>query len=174
MTPEDRFEVFFKENYAMLCRGVYRLLKDESVSEDLVQEVFLKVWEKRDKLDLNDRFIFYLKKACYHEALQHLKTNHITTDNFQATMQILGDERTDEALLKSELEKKVITGINLLPDKSKLVFSLSRYEEMTYREIAEQLEISTKAVEKHMTKALKHLRDYLSEFLTILVFFIFS
>jgi RNA polymerase sigma-70 factor (ECF subfamily) len=174
MTPEDRFEVFFKEHYAELCIGVNRLLRNASLSEDTVQEVFLKVWEKRHRLDFNDRFKFYLKKACYHEALQHLKTQNLIVNEQSEEDSISAEGNSDEDLLVQELEQTVIQGLNTLPDRSRLVFTLARYEDMTYRQIADELNISVKAVEKHMSKALKFFRHHLREFLTATLFYFFS
>ncbi len=172
MSPEDRFEAYFKDHYAFLCRGVNRILRDPDLSEDLVQNVFLKIWQKRNQLEFDDRFIFYLKKACFHEALQQLKAPTLTiAENHQPD--ISDQKLSDENLMTQELQQKVLAGIKLLPERSRLVFTLARYEEMTYKEIAAELNISIKGVEKHMTKSLKLLRIHLQEYLSLLLFYIF-
>lgn len=173
-TPsEEAFELFFRKNYASLCQGVYRLLKDEALAEDLVQEVFMKVWEKRNQLDFNDRFIFYLKRSCYHAALNYLSEKRYTHDTDGIGVLSERDE-ADNNILYSELEAEVRCAIGKLPEKTRLVFSLSRYEEMTYREIAHQLKISVKAVEKHMGIALKRLRNALKDHVICLALLLFS
>lgn len=168
MTPELRFEAFFREHYADLCRGVNRLIRDGDLAEDLVQEVFLRVWEKRSKLELDERFLFYLKKSCHHEALQLLRSQKPSLE-LSNELALTTDHSTDENILQKQLEESVLTSINKLPEKTRLIFTLSRYEEMTYKEIAHQLDISIKAVEKHMSKALKLMHDYLADFLTVTI-----
>lgn len=168
LSPDEKIELLFKEQYASLCNGVNRLLKDESLSEDLVQEVFIKVWEKKDAVTIDDRFIFYLKRSCYHAALKFLssKSYQLETDsqvNIQTT------ESTDEDLLINELHLKIQQAIAALPEKTQIVFTLSRFEELSYKEISHQLDISIKTVEKHMGKALQLLRSSLKEHLLILL-----
>lgn len=173
MPSGEVVEIFFRKHYASLCQGVYRLLRDESLAEDLVQEVFIKVWEKKDKLTFDDRFIFYLKKSCYHAALAYLSGKNYLNDTDNPP--ILSDKNeTDDHILQAELEKSIQLAISKLPEKTCLVFTLSRYEEMTYKEIASELNISVKAVEKHMGIALRRLKDALKEHLIsfILLYFL--
>lgn len=159
-SPEEKVEVYFKRHYAALCQPVYRMLGDKALAEDLVQEVFVKVWERRNQLTFNDRFIYYLKRSCYHAALSYLASNphQLTTE---ASPLLPDSQLSDEPLQYTELQQEVRRAISRLPEKTRLVFSLVRYEELSYREVAESLQISTKAVEKHMTLALKRLRESL-------------
>lgn len=167
---EAAFETYFKAHYGSLCKGVYRLIKDTALAEDLVQEVFLKVWEKRNSLTLDDRFIFYLKKSCYHAALNYLtyqKKLHILDDELEAK----ATDRADQDLIHSQLEDDVRKAIANLPEKTQIVFVLSRYESMTYKEIASELNVSVKAVEKHISIALSRLRELLRDYLPCLFTF---
>lgn len=170
--PEEAIEFFFRKHYVSLCRGVYRLLRDEALAEDLVQEVFIKIWEKKDRLKFDERFIYYLKKSCYHAALAELARK---LDPPAAVPELPGDssDHADTPSLKDELEAAIHQSINLLPEKTRLIFTLSRYEEMTYRQIADQLNISVKAIEKHMGNALRSLRESLKEYLICMIFFTF-
>lgn len=169
---EEVLETCFRQHYADLCRGVYRLLADQALSEDLVQEVFIRVWERQEHIRLDERFIFYLKKSCYHAALAHLSSKkhlHHTAD----TLQVPGTGGADEDILHSELEDSVRLAIAALPEKTRLVFTLSRYEGLTYRQIADQLGVSAKAIEKHMGIALSRLREALKDHLLCLIALLF-
>lgn len=173
LPPEEVLETCFRQHYAELCRGVYRLLADQALSEDLVQEVFIRVWERRQHISFDERFIFYLKKSCYHAALAHLSSNKKHLHHAEDTLQVAGTGGADEDMLHSELEDSVRLAIAALPEKTRLVFTLSRYEGLTYRQIADQLGVSAKAIEKHMGIALSRLREALKDHLLCLVAFLF-
>lgn len=164
MSAEEKFEALFRQHYASLCKRVYGLLRDKSLSEDLVQEIFIKIWEKKTELRFDDRFFFYLKKSCYHAALNYLSGKNYTLET-EPPMALTNGEGSDDRLLLSELEQSIRAAINQLPEKTRLIFTFSRYGEMTYKEIAGQLHISVKAVEKHMGKALRQLKDHLKDHL---------
>lgn len=171
LPKEELVEVYFKQHYAELCKGVNRLLADEALSEDLVQEVFIKVWERKHQIDFNDRFIYYLKKSCHHAALAFLSSKSFKLET-EPTNDLSGHQLSDQAIQHRELEALVRLAIGKLPEKTRLTFTLSRYEEMTYKEISSQLNISVKAVEKHMSIALKRLREALKNHLVILGIFL--
>lgn len=161
--------MLFREHYVSLCNDVNRLLRDESLSEDLVQEVFIKVWEKKNEVDMNDRFIYYLKRSCYHAALKYLNSKNYQLDT-DSNEQFETPSQTDEDLLSKELQEKIQRALTSLPEKTQLIFTLSRYEELTYKQIAEHLNLSIKAIEKHMGKALQQLRTSLHEHLPSLLY----
>lgn len=176
-SKEQEIETLFRHHYVMLCNDVNRLLRDESLSEDLVQEVFIKIWEKKMDVDISDRFIFYLKRSCYNAALKYLSSKPYLLDT-DSSENITTPENTDTSILTTELEHSIQRAITTLPDKTQMIFTLSRYEDLSYKEISKQLQISIKAVEKHMGKALKLMKAALQEHLllsTILIYeFFFS
>lgn len=154
---------------------VFRILKDEAEADDVVQEVFVKIWESREKLDdykLLNSYIFTIaynnsidlirKKINNSKYLEHLKIS--ATINFiPATVsQIEYNE------LVHEVEKLVAN----LPERQKQVYLLHREEGLTYPEIAERLGISKNTVENHMVKALKYLRHNLDNSLLINALFV--
>ncbi len=163
----------FRKHYGSLCNDVHRLLKDESLSEDLVQEVFIKIWEKKNHVLINDRFIFYLKKSCYHAALKYLSSKSYQLETDSNEQIVTSAHTTDENMLSSELDTKIQQTLGALPQKTRLVFTLSRYDDLSYKEIALHLGVSVKAVEKHMGKALKLLKSALSEHLIPNILMIF-
>ncbi|GEO04273.1 DNA-directed RNA polymerase sigma-70 factor [Adhaeribacter aerolatus] len=172
-TPEEKVEMLFRQYYAGLCKSLYRILRDDSLAEDIVQEVFLKVWEIRDQLKMDEAIQSYLYRSCYNTALNFLKKQKQNTD--VAVLEVVPDEDTAEKSLDfAETENQVFAAIEALPPKTRMVFSLSRFEELSYKEIADRLEISIKSVEKHMGIALQRLRENLREYLVGLLLFLLS
>lgn len=156
---------------------VFRILKDEADSEDIVQEVFIKIWELREKLDdyksLNS-FIFTLaynnsislirKKINTSKYREHLRNASIIQfpDNFLSEIEF------------NELNRHVEKLIENLPARQKRVYLFHREQGLTYPEIAEEMGISRNTVENHMVKALKYLRQNLKDFLLVTRVFFFT
>ena len=164
-TPDEKVEILFRKYYAGLCKSLYKILRDATLAEDIVQEVFLKVWEVRETLKMEDAIQSYLYRSCYNAALNFLKQQKKNTDldNLEAT--ITGSDSAERHLNFQETEAEIQKAIDALPPKTKVVFSLSRFEELSYKEIAERLDISVKSVEKHMGIALQRLRENLKDYL---------
>ena len=164
-TPDEKVEILFRKYYAGLCKSLYKILRDATLAEDIVQEVFLKVWEVRETLKMEDAIQSYLYRSCYNAALNFLKQQKKNTDldNLEAT--ITSSDSAERHLNFQETEAEIQKAIDALPPKTKVVFTLSRFEELSYKEIAERLDISVKSVEKHMGIALQRLRENLKEYL---------
>lgn len=172
------FEVLFKTWFAPLCKTVYRLVRDKDVSQDLVQDVFLKTWNNRANLDLSQPIKSYLFKAAVNTALNHLESqkNNFSLDSDSAKLEL---NRIHAISVEQEIEFKEVQqmlnkSMDLLPPKCKAVFILIKYENMSYAEAAQSLDISVKTVENQMGKALKHMREYMQDYLGyFLIFFLF-
>ena len=164
-TPDENVEILFRKYYAGLCKSLYKILRDATLAEDIVQEVFLKVWEVRETLKMEDAIQSYLYRSCYNAALNFLKQQKKNTDldNLEAT--ITASDSAERHLNFQETEAEIQKAIDALPPKTKVVFTLSRFEELSYKEIAERLDISVKSVEKHMGIALQRLRENLKDYL---------
>lgn len=173
-SPDEKVEILFRTYYPSLCKSLYRILKDVSLAEDIVQEVFLKVWDKRDTLALHGASHAYLYRSCYNTALNFLKKQKPQYELSSVPIDICSDDGAEKALLFLETEAKILAAIETLPPKTKSIFSLSRFEELSYKEIAERLEISLKSVEKHMGIALQRLREQLKDYLPGLLLILLS
>lgn len=175
-SPEEKVELLFRKYYAPLCKSLYRTLRDASFAEDIVQEVFLKVWDMRDTLQMDEGIQSYLYRASYNTALNFLKQQKqkqaVDIDTLEVGLP--GSETPEKHLSFLETEADILKAIDLLPPKTKLVFSMSRFEELSYKEIADHLDISIKSVEKHMGIALQRLRENLKEYLVGLLLFLIS
>ncbi|MBP6730908.1 MAG: RNA polymerase sigma-70 factor [Chitinophagales bacterium] len=166
------FEKLFRSQYNALVAGAYRILNDKARAEDVVQDVFLKLWQKRDEIKVDENLPAYLHRAVVNHAINIYKQQYRKliehTDEIAEQTDTTGSH-ADNSLITTELNEKIERAIATMPDSSRGVFMLSRFEEMSYKEIAEKLEISVKTVEKHMSNALKHLRNYLPVLVCLII-----
>lgn len=166
---EEVFETTFRQHYTWLVAISARIISDTNTAEDLVQEVFIHIWEKQAEIELRGNIQTYLRAMVVNRSLNYLRGKVKFTGDDSGVDGMLADRSfmPDSALQFSETDSKVNRVIAALPDAPRLVFILSRYEELSYREIGERLDISVKTVEKHMTTALKHIRRYLPFYMLI-------
>ena len=167
------FETLFSDHYSRLCAYAYNFIKEQEGSEEIVQEVFFKLWINRSDIKIESSIISYLYRAVRNASLNFIKHIKIRENYKQHNKeQIEQSEQLDsDPLNVSELEKKIRASIDLLPEQRKKIFILSRYEQLKYKEIAEKLGISIKTVENQMGKALQFLRKELAEYLPLLIIF---
>lgn len=165
----------FDKHYENLVQRLYRLVPDQSTAEDLVQEVFVKLWEKRADLEIRQSLGGYLYRMAMNQGLSYLRKQKSRKDSFPgAVPEKSSDRGAEEELKKAELQQKIQAALATLPPRCREVFVLSRYEELSYRAIAEKLEISIKTVENHLSKALKTMREHLQDYLPLLFLLGFS
>lgn len=156
----------FDESYNSLVIQAIRLVKNQETAEDVVQDCFIKLWEKKDKLNISGNVNAYLAKMVRNRCLDFLKKKKIQTSELNETYQ--GAIENNDHLEMNDLQSSIDKIIDDLPEKCRQTFILSRFEELSYKEIAEQLDISKKTVEAHISKALKSLRTNLKQFLLII------
>lgn len=139
-------------------------VKDLAIAEELVQDVFIKVWEKKNELTFNDQLKSYLYTSTKNHCFNYLTKRkiEIKEQDSETLYNTKGEAPNPlENLTQKETKAKIQAGIQQLPDKCKRVFLLSRNEGMTYKEIAKFLGVSVKTVENQMGYTLKFLREYL-------------
>ncbi|MFP4291352.1 MAG: RNA polymerase sigma factor [Cyclobacteriaceae bacterium] len=161
---EEKFiENLFRTYYSPLCRTVFNIVHDSDAAEDIVQDVFVKVWRKREQMDAGGYIKAYLYRSSINTALNYLEKNrrNRSMDDSPDAHASYSHNSTDDIISQQEVSKSIDQALQALPPKCRTVFSLSRFEEMSYAEIAAQLDISVKAVEKHMGKALRLMREHL-------------
>jgi RNA polymerase sigma-70 factor (ECF subfamily) len=154
------FDQLFRLHYKFMCNVANRILHDRDASEDVVQEVFAKLWAKKTEIPLLQSGKNFLFRVTVNATLDHLEKNKkiIRLEGHEQTAAV---NETEQLLELKELEAKISRSLDELSPKCRAVFVLSRYEGMKYREIADHLDISVKTVENHMGKALAHMRDKL-------------
>lgn len=173
-SPFDKtqFESLFKSHYQFLCNYAQQYVEDADAAQDICQKIFIKLWEKREEIDPEQSIKSYLFTATRNRCLNYIRDNKkyrsTLLDIDCADFEIVAEEDT---FAEEELKEKIETALNNLPEKCRLVFKMSRYQNMKYKEIAEELDISQKTVEAHMSKAMKSLRTELKDYwLLVLIF----
>lgn len=173
LTKKDKaaFEQVFKTHYKNLYSYAFTILKDEGEAEEMVQQVFFKLWERSEHLSFSGSIAAYLYRAVHNESLNFLKHQKVKESHrlHVAYSMKNGSEQPQGKIIGKELESKFREALNELPEQCRTVFQLSRFEDMKYKEIADKLDISVKTVENHMGKALKLLRTKLVDFLPLLL-----
>lgn len=152
------FQQVFNAYYESLCRYAFTILKDSDEVEDIVQSLFLKIWEKRERLDIKNTIRSYLFKAVYHQCLNQLEHRTVKLKHQMHTTHEMQAESQLPDTFPHELEENIIAAINGLPAQCRSIFMMSRYGELRYAEIARKLNISVNTVENQISKALKILR----------------
>ena len=165
---EDAFRLLFQQSYVSVCKTIQRFIKDKGIVEDLAQDIFVRLWEKRQQLNITTSVGAYLHRMAINEALTYLrrqkKMNHADISDLPIKAQ---EHSSEEVMVGDELQVKISAAINTLPPRCQAIFRLSRFEKMSYKEIAAKLDISVKTVENQMVKALKILRGHLQNYLPL-------
>lgn len=174
------FEELYSQYYVFLCVIAGHIVRNTSDAEEIVCDVFLKLWNIREKLDINTSLKGYLIKAVHNTSVNHLAHSRFIRQNSESLSE------TDQKFLiwdsdypLGQLYEKELTGllekaIASLPEGCREVFLLSRKDNLKYSDIACKLEISVNTVKTQLKIALAHLRSDLKDYLAILVIILFS
>ena len=168
------FEKIFRQYFKNLHAYAYTFMKDDEQAEEIVQNVFCRIWEKREQLKTDGSLKAYLYRSVHNESLNYLK-HQKTRAAFQVHFNNSDDQTASEAsekIIVAELDGHIQKALNELPLQCRIIFQLSRFENLKYKQIADQLNLSVKTVENQMGKALKVLRLKLAEFLPIVLYII--
>lgn len=168
---EGVFEQVFRKHYAGLCAYGRSILRDADEAEEIVQTVFVSIWEKRNEIEITQSLKSYLYRAVHNHCLNRIKHQKVREEHQQyaAYYQETAYESVSQTVYKNELEKRLSVAIEKLPEQCRIIFKLSRFDELKYQEIADQLGLSVKTIENQIGKALKILRTELADYLPILV-----
>jgi RNA polymerase sigma-70 factor (ECF subfamily) len=171
---EAAFEQMFKTYFKRLHAYAFTILRDEIQAEEMVQQVFFKLWERNENLSLTGSVSSYLYRAVHNESLNYIKHQKVRSNHQLNVAYSMKNEVEHPAkkIMASELEKKIHSALNELPEQCRTIFQMSRFDELKYREIADKLGISIKTVESQMSKALRLLRVKLVDFLIFILLFI--
>ena len=157
---EAAFEALFRAFAPGLCAFLGRYVQSRAVAEDLVQDLFLTLWNKREELEITGTVDTYLFGAARNRALNHLRHERVA-DRFRTTVL----ERATPQALSNEVEilelLEVQEAVDTLPARCRLIFTLHHHQGLTYQEIAHSLGLSIKTVETQMGRALKALRAWM-------------
>ena len=154
-------DYLFDNFYNSLCNHALRLVKDASVAEDVVQEVMMTIWKKRTQIKIESSLKAYLYRSVTNRSLNHLrdKRNQVVEieDKY---LDVSAD--VEQKMYYNETEQIIMNEVNKLSPRCRQIFIMNRIDQMKYKEIAAELEISVKTVEHHIAKGLHILRDSLA------------
>ncbi|MEQ9423153.1 MAG: RNA polymerase sigma-70 factor [Cyclobacteriaceae bacterium] len=161
---KSAFREFFDHFQGPIFNFLVYKLGDQDLAEDMLQETFLKVWKNRENLDQTQSIKSYLFTMANNAVLNHFRHQkvvyaHQAQYRFEAT-----DRSPEEEVQSSEFQNYLLAAIENLPEKTRITFMMSRFENLNYKEISERTDTSIKTVESHIGKALRIIRDKLKEY----------
>lgn len=157
---ESALTELYNKFWQLLFMSSYNVIKDKELCEDIIQDIFMNIWHNREKLEIHISLKGYMYACARYQVFNHLKKNkdkiHVELfDDLEKRFQYTTPETE---MMHDELIQQINLIITTLPEKCRLVYKLSREEQLSHKEIAERLDISTKTVENHITKALQIIR----------------
>lgn len=157
---QKSFDLLFHKYYNSLCNYAFLFLKEEEKTQEIVADVYLKIWNSRLTIKINSSLKSYLFKCTHNEVISFIRKAKLETVSLdENSKKVKPFEETPETLLiKKETNNMFGNMISQLPKQAGLVFRLHKVDGLTYKQIAEVLEISLKTVENHMGRALKMMR----------------
>jgi len=171
---ERVYETVFRKYYQALCNYACGILKDIDDAEEVVQSIFLKLWEQREVIEINVSLKSYLYRAVHNTCMNRLKHLKIQDSYRQYVGKYLEDtfDSATDMMSKNELENRISQALEKLPEQCRIIFKMSRFEELKYQEIADKLGLSIKTIENQIGKALRIMRTELSDYLPVMLIFI--
>ncbi len=161
---EKAFEEIFRFYYRPLCVFASRILTDDDEAEEIIQDFFVKFWEKRNQIQIESSLKSYLFRSAKNLCLNRLKHEQIRLQHAKKVGADSEERDFEDQFIEVDLQKDIEKSIAELPEKRREIFRLSREEGLKYREIADRLNISVKTVEAQMGLAIKTLRDKLKKY----------
>jgi len=163
--------VLYSNYWKILYVSSYNLLKDKEVCEEIVQDVFVDIWNKRKDIKIKVSLKSYLYACVRYKVFSQFRTNKIRrVELFEDLDRRIQYTTPETKIMHDELKEHVNLIVESLPEKCKRVYILSRNEQLSHKEIADQLGISVKTVENHITNALRVLRAALGQVLFLALF----
>ncbi len=159
------FESLFRSSYVSLVRYAKTIIKDHDTAEEIVQDLFFRIWQDKEKLNIVSSLNGYLFRAVYNRCL-HLISHRKTVEKYAREASFLYVENPEDpmSLLRyNDLQNKIVRILERLPDRCGRIFCMNRFEGLKYAEIAQKLSVSVKTVEANMGRALREFRKELNE-----------
>jgi RNA polymerase sigma-70 factor (family 1) len=173
LDDETALSAIYKRYWEVLYASAYHVLKDRQVCEDIIQELFIKLWNNRCSTRITVSLKAYLYASIRYEVYRQIRTGAVRGDIYDDVLQRIHTPAVYDNIEYKELTARISSVVNTLPEKCREVYKLSREECLSHKEIASQLNISTKTVENHLTKALRQLRTFIGSTFLLQVLFLF-
>jgi RNA polymerase sigma-70 factor (family 1) len=175
---EDAYEYLFHAFYEKLCTYAYSIVKDKTISEEVVQEVFIKLWEEKEVIQIQLSVSAYFYRAVHNRCQNYIAHNKIKQNYIAEAQQIyeqslifapLSNSYPIANLLSQEIENEINMSINALPEQCRQVFLLCRFEDLSYAEASEKLGVSINTVKTQLQRAVIKLRSDLKKYMPALI-----
>ena len=159
------FDKIFNDHYQNLCRFACSIVHDQDTSQSLVQQVFVNLWETRGSLDNIERLVPYITAMVRNQCLNSIKREKRSIGLTEIPANFNFDNSTQDQIDMRDFEEHLIIALTSLPDRCKVAFEYSRFENLTNKEISLKMDISVKGVEALIGRSLKLLRISLADYL---------
>lgn len=167
---ESSYRTLFEQYYPVLTTFALKYVAEVDAAKELVQEVFIKLYQKRETLAIQQSLKAYLFKSVYHACLNATDQEKRRSHHHQEAVRYQSNTDYGDRLEEAESQQRIFRAIERLPDQCQRIFTMNRFEDMSNQAIADQLNLSKRTVETQISKALKLLREAL--FLLLSSFFI--
>lgn len=167
----NSFNTLFERYWKKLYATVYSNCTDNEVCSEIVHDIFLKLWLRREKLQIGN-FKAYITASARYQIYRHLKSVTKSSLEYREDLEFINQVAVNDGennIHYRELERRVEEELEELPKRCKEIFTLSRKEQLTNEEIAKRLDISKRTVENQLTHALRHLRVSMRHFMTLFI-----
>ncbi|MEE9431663.1 MAG: RNA polymerase sigma-70 factor [Melioribacteraceae bacterium] len=171
------FQILFEKYYSPLTRFAYIYIKEKDISEEIVQDFFVQFWIKRETISISTSVKSYLYSSIRNKSLNYLRDrkDDLSMSSNLHVINTIGGTEDNYEIDYIELKTQIISAVESLPEKCKNIFKLSRNKKLTYKQIAEKLQVSEKTVESQMRIALQKLREKLQPILkSIIILFVIT
>ena len=159
----EKFERIFQDNFTSLVRFAMTIVDSQEVAEDIVQEVFIKIWENKKHSTFHKNLKGYLFISVKNSCLTHVKIETRRSDKMKELLPQSFDLYDTTAIEESERNRLIFEAIEELSPKGKIVLKLICFNNLKYKEVAEELDITVNTVKYHFTHSLKKLREFLTK-----------
>lgn len=165
---KQAFEYLFKSYYKPLCNYAFQILKNQVHAEEVVENLFVKLWENKSKTDVQQSFKAYLYRSTYNSCMNHLRKqkneqkyreffqHHLNPDMLHSEA---GEPYPLSSIIEKELEKEMSVIIESLPDQCRKIFKMSRFDAKSHEEIAGEMNITINTVKTQIVRALNKIRE---------------
>jgi RNA polymerase sigma-70 factor, ECF subfamily len=162
---KGQFEILFRSSYSALVKYAKSLIKDHDTAEEIVQDLFFRLWQDKEKIKIESSLNGYLFRSVHNKCLHYIEHRKVVLKHSEEISRKDEEfpENPSEILQHKELQARIAGILERLPERCGKIFSMNRFDGFKYTEIAEKLGISVKTVEADMSKALKEFRSELKE-----------
>ena len=178
---EETYIFLFREYYVSLCAYSRRYVGRKDVAEEIVSDTFMKIWENRERIEINTSIKAYLFNAVCNNSLNYLrklKSKNNIVEYFNETIsenigfESISEDIEEQSLIMENMGQKIEEAVSRLPEQQQKVFRLRRFEGKKTKEVAEMMGLSVKTIEMHLSKATLHIRENLKEYLPSFLLFL--